>query len=105
MIYKQPYLEKYKGVGSRHRCPGVWKSEDIYLLFGRGDEHEVINPRVGRCDREKKCGYHYTPKQYFAEHGGERGDLRRLADEVPVKSAAVSEISARGMWSESMSGG
>jgi hypothetical protein len=100
MIYKQPYLEKYKGVSSRHRCPECGRAK-TFTYYLDGETHEVINPRVGRCDREKKCGYHYTPKQYFAEHG-ERRDLRRLADEVPVKSVAVSEISARYV-SESLS--
>lgn len=23
---------------------------------------------VGRCDHENRCGYHYTPKQFFADH-------------------------------------
>src|SRR5690606_11776260 len=27
--------------------------------------HELLDPVVGRCDREDKCGYHLTPKQYF----------------------------------------
>jgi len=27
---------------------------------------------VSRCDRENKCGYHYTPKHYFADNGKEQ---------------------------------
>ncbi|MBR2428767.1 MAG: hypothetical protein IKB15_02155, partial [Alistipes sp.] len=27
-----------------------------------------INDNVGKCNRLDKCGYHYTPKQYFEEH-------------------------------------
>jgi hypothetical protein len=102
MIYKQPYLEKYKGVGSRHRCPGCGRAK-TFTYYLDGETNRVINPRVGRCDREKKCGYHYTPKQYFAEHGGERGDLHSLVDEVPVKRATVSYIAERYV-DESMSG-
>lgn len=31
-----------------------------------------LSPEVGRCNREDKCGYHYTPKQYFDSHPTER---------------------------------
>ena len=27
-----------------------------------------INDRVGKCNRIDKCGYHYTPKQYFEDN-------------------------------------
>ncbi len=29
---------------------------------------------VGRCNRIDKCGYHYTPKQYFADTGNKQGN-------------------------------
>ena len=27
-----------------------------------------INDDVGKCNRLDKCGYHYPPRQYFADH-------------------------------------
>ena len=27
-----------------------------------------INDDVGKCNRLDKCGYHYTPKQYYEDH-------------------------------------
>lgn len=32
------------------------------------DRGEILGSRVGRCDREISCGYHYTPKQFFADN-------------------------------------
>ena len=33
------------------------------------EENNVLHESVGRCDREQKCQYHYTPKQYFSDNG------------------------------------
>lgn len=33
------------------------------------ETNEHVGDRVGRCDREIECGYHYTPKKYFADNG------------------------------------
>lgn len=32
------------------------------------ETNEYLPEIVQRCDRENKCGHHYTPKQYFEEH-------------------------------------
>ena len=32
------------------------------------EEGNILDVNVGRCDRESKCGYHFTPKQFFAVH-------------------------------------
>lgn len=34
------------------------------------DEEDKVHfpDDVGRCDHENHCGYHYTPKQFFADH-------------------------------------
>ncbi len=60
-------LEKYSGPGSRYVCPNCHKPHKftryIDLLT-----NEQIDDNVGRCDREDNCGYHKTPKQYYAEN-------------------------------------
>ncbi len=41
--------------------------------FGLRGQSELDFPHhVGRCNREQKCGYHYTPKQYFADNPKEK---------------------------------
>jgi hypothetical protein len=33
-----------------------------------GNTSQPIHPTVGKCNREIKCGYHYPPRDYFADH-------------------------------------
>ena len=60
-------LEKYTGRNSRYECPNCGKP---YQFSKYIDTHtgEVLNTIVGKCNRVDKCGYHYTPKQYFANN-------------------------------------
>lgn len=66
-MYKQPYLQKYSGKSSRFSCPQC-KTKNCFTLYLSGETNQPIHPTVGRCNREIKCGYHYTPKQYFADN-------------------------------------
>ena len=82
MNYPQPYLQPYKGKSTRHTCPSC-ETKLSFTLYLSGDTHEPINSKVGKCNRESKCGYHYTPKQYFIDNpplspplaGGRAGSL------------------------------
>jgi len=69
MTAHQYTLEPYKGMTSRYHCPGpncgTGKTLSRYI---NNDTGEHIHPTVGRCSRESKCGYHYTPKQYFQDN-------------------------------------
>ena len=66
-IYKRPYLQPYKGKSTRHTCPAC-KTKYAFTLYLDGNTGQPIHPTVGKCNREIKCGYHYTPRQYFDEH-------------------------------------
>ena len=66
-MYAPPYLQKYKGVSTRHTCPECGQKQSFTLYFD-GNTHEPIHQTVGKCNRESKCGYHYTPKQYFIDN-------------------------------------
>ncbi|NDP20795.1 MAG: hypothetical protein GZ091_06915 [Paludibacter sp.] len=61
------YLEKYKGKSTRHDCPGCG-AKLSFTIYINGDTNEPIHKTVGKCNRESKCGYHYTPKQYFIDN-------------------------------------
>jgi hypothetical protein len=59
-------LEKYHGTKSRHTCPGC-NSRNCFVRYV--DENgEYLSDDCGRCNRESKCGYHYKPKQFFADN-------------------------------------
>jgi hypothetical protein len=66
-LYKQPFLEPYKGRGTRHTCPNC-KVKQTFTLYLDGNTGEPIHPTVGICNRAIKCGYHYPPREYFADH-------------------------------------
>src|SRR5690554_2667202 len=66
-LYKQPFLEPYKGRGTRHTCPNC-KVKQTFTLYLDGNTGEPIHPTVGMCNRAIKCGYHYPPRQYFNDH-------------------------------------
>ena len=59
-LYKQPFLEPYKGRGTRHTCPNC-KVKQTFTLYLDGNTGQPIHPTVGKCNREIKCGYHYPP--------------------------------------------
>ena len=66
-MYKLPYLQKYKGKSTRFKCPSCGRLQS-FTLYLDGNTHEPIHRTVGRCNREIKCGFHYTPKQYFNDN-------------------------------------
>jgi hypothetical protein len=68
MIEHRYILEPYKGMNTRYRCPECNKGK-TFSLYIDTETGEHIHPSVGRCNRESKCGYHYTPKQYFDDKG------------------------------------
>jgi hypothetical protein len=59
-------LETYRGTKSRHTCVRCgYRNCFVRYIDERG---EYLSTDVGRCNRESKCGYHYKPKQYFADN-------------------------------------
>jgi len=59
-------LQKYSGPSSKYRCPSC-NQQRRFTRYIDTETGEQLPDHVGRCDREDKCGYHYTPKQYFKE--------------------------------------
>lgn len=66
-MYTPPYLQPYKGNASRFTCPSC-ETKHSFTLYLDGNTNEPIHRTVGKCNRESKCGYHYTPKQFFIDN-------------------------------------
>ena len=60
-------FENYRETKTKHQCPSCQKAK-VFVLYIDTETKEPINASVGRCDRESKCGYHYTPKDYFHDN-------------------------------------
>jgi hypothetical protein len=60
-------LQPYRGLPSRFQCPQCQHRLKTFTRYIDTETGNHLADHVGLCDREEKCGYHYTPRQYFAE--------------------------------------
>lgn len=60
------HLQRYTGPSSRHTCPACGRMREFTLYVD--EQNRPIHSTVGKCNRQNHCGYHFTPRQYFAEH-------------------------------------
>ncbi|WP_297093735.1 DUF6371 domain-containing protein [uncultured Draconibacterium sp.] len=60
-------LEPYQGASTRHTCPACNK-KNVFVRYIDTEKQITFPKNVGRCNREEKCGYHYTPSQYFQDN-------------------------------------
>ena len=67
-------LERYRGRSTRHVCPQCHRKGSFTRYIDTHNNNEYINDNVGKCNRLDKCGYHYTPKQYYADNPWKRDD-------------------------------
>ena len=52
-------LEPYKGQSTRFRCPKCGKTS-VYTRYIDRDTMERLDAKFGKCNREIKCGYHFS---------------------------------------------
>lgn len=63
-------LEPYSGQGSRIMCPKCRHRRDTFKRYIDTHTQTYLADHVGRCDRQEQCGYHYPPREYFADNPG-----------------------------------
>ncbi|GAA3512402.1 DUF6371 domain-containing protein [Aquimarina addita] len=61
-------LEPYNGMKTRYRCPNCEKN-GVFTRYLDQRTGEYLDDKTGKCSRAIKCGYHFSPKQYFSEGG------------------------------------
>lgn len=67
-------LEPYKGRSTRHHCPAC-KQSQVFARYIDTETGQPLHHAVGRCNREDRCAYHYTPSQYFQDNPQQRADF------------------------------
>ena len=65
-------LEKYRGRNTRHVCPQCGRKNVFTRYIDTYNNNEYVSDNVGKCNRIDKCGYHYTPKQYYTDNPWKR---------------------------------
>ena len=61
-------LEKYRGRSTRYNSPQCGRKHTFTRYIDTENNNRYIADNVGKCNRLDKCGYHYTPKQYYTDH-------------------------------------
>lgn len=59
-------LERYSGPNSKHICPNCGRRKFVKYIDDQTGRY--LDHNVGRCDREVRCGYHYPPREFFADN-------------------------------------
>ena len=65
-------LERYRGRSTRYICPRCKRKHSFTRYIDTYNNNEYISDNVGKCNRIDKCGYHYTPKQYYTDNPWKR---------------------------------
>ena len=79
-------LEPYKGVSTRHTCPNCHRKR-CFSKYIDTEKQIQFPDYVGRCDHEQKCGYHFTPRDYFERNPSEKEKLSEdnFRNYAPIK--------------------
>lgn len=77
-------MEPYTGMNSRYQCPNCRDKRKTFVRYIDTITGNMVAPSVGKCNREDKCGYHYTPKQYFRDNTILPGTLQPRQCELSV---------------------
>ena len=59
-------LQKYRSPADKHTCPSCGRRRCFKYYVD--EDGQKLDERVGYCDHQASCGYHYTPKQFFADN-------------------------------------
>jgi len=80
-------LKPYKGPASRNTCPSCGQRNQFSRYVNQAGNE--LADHVGRCNREEKCGYHYTPKQFFTDNPGAKNQIDSLSVKQPLKPSEI----------------
>lgn len=84
----------------KHICPKCGKKR--FVRYVDQEKEEYLSYEVGRCDREVKCAYHYTPKAFFKNRGQLYEPIMNNEDLQPKLKKRISFHSDRDLQSTLM---
>lgn len=77
-------LEPYnRNKRNRYSCPNCGKRYQ-FTRYIDTEGRMSFPDYVGKCNRENKCGYHYTPSMYFEQNPDERDKMREHFLSLPI---------------------
>ena len=66
-------LDRYRGRSTRYVCPQCHRKGTFTRYIDTYNNNNIyISESVSKCNRIDKCGYHYTPKQYYTDNPWKR---------------------------------
>ena len=83
-------LERYRGRSTRHVCPQCGRKNVFTRYVDTENNNIYISDNVGKCNRLDKCGYHYTPHQYFTDNPWKREKVVALLQDIGKSNKATS---------------
>ena len=99
-------LQPYRGRNTRFYCPQCKAKDKTFVRYIDIQTGQHLAPHVGRCGREINCGYHYKPKEFFADSGQQTLDNRRqTADNGPHVTVTPISFIAENVFKASLAYG
>lgn len=82
------YRFSLDGTTLKFLCPNCHKKR--FVRYKDLETDKYLRDYVGRCDKQTKCAYHYTPKQLFQEEPQLKQEYRQTAfSRLLFKPAAI----------------
>lgn len=82
------YKYSLHGKSIKHICPSC--GEKRFVRYVDNENNHFLSDKVGRCDREQSCAYHYTPKHYFNDN---KQDYKPFLPNIIIKSSIQKVVS------------
>jgi hypothetical protein len=90
METKQNFKYSLDKSSKKFKCPDCGKK--TFVLYVNNISKEYLDHRVGRCERDNNCGYHFKPNQYFEEKGQKYEPYTPIFTETHTTPAPISYI-------------
>lgn len=81
------YRFSLDGTSLKFLCPNCHKKR--FVRYKDLETDKYLRDYVGRCDKQTKCAYHYTPKQLLQQYNFENESLPFLEERYPNLSKAT----------------